>query len=73
MDRVTDIHSRKRGPVDPPHIDATSLRLLVETLIGLLELCIHEGDSGAPNAELERLTRQLQRIAERFAPPKGVA
>lgn len=58
----------------PPHIDADSYRLLVETLIGFLELCIHEGDSGRPNADLERLTQQLQRIAERFTrTPKGAA
>lgn len=73
MDGVTDIRSRKRGPIDPPHIDATSWHLLVETLVGLLELCIHEGDSGRPNSELERLTQQLQRLTERFTPPKGVA
>lgn len=73
MDGVIDIRSRKRGPIDPPHIDAASWRMLVETLVGLLELCIREGDSGRPNSELERLTQQLQRLTERFTPPKGAA
>lgn len=73
MDGVTDIRDRKRGPIDPPHIDATSWRLLVETHIDLLELCIREGDSGRPNAEFERLAQQLRRIIERFTPPKGAA
>jgi hypothetical protein len=57
----------------PPHIDADSYRLLVETLIGLFELCIKEGDKGRDITELEQLTRQLERLAERFTPPKGAA
>lgn len=57
----------------PPHIDADSYRLLVETLIGLFELCLKEGDKGRDITELEQLTRQLERLAERFTPPKGAA
>jgi hypothetical protein len=30
MDGVTNIQARKRGPEEPPRIDATSWRLLVE-------------------------------------------
>ena len=73
MDDVTDIRSRKRGPIDPPHIDATSWRMLLETQIDLLELCIREGDSGRPYAELERLAGKLGNLLDRFTPPKGAA
>lgn len=62
-----------RGPGEPPHIDHVSNAILIEILVGLLELCIHEGEQDRPNAELERLTHQLQRLTERFNPPKGVA
>ncbi|MDV7210121.1 hypothetical protein [Azotobacter beijerinckii] len=58
---------------EPPHIDNESYRLLVDTLIAFFELCINEGDQGRDIAELERLTRQLERLAERFTPPKGAA
>jgi len=62
-----------RCPGEPPRIDQVSKTMLIETLVGFLELCIKEGESGRPNVELERLTQQLQRLAERHTPPKGVA
>ncbi|WKN20631.1 hypothetical protein [Azotobacter vinelandii] len=58
---------------EPPHIDAESYTQLLDTLIGLFELCVKEGDQGRDITELERLTRQLERLAERFTPPKGAA
>lgn len=64
---------KRKGGGQPPHIDAESYRILVETLIGLFELCIKEGDKGRDISELEHLTRQLERLAERHTPPKGAA
>jgi hypothetical protein len=58
---------------DPPHIDSESYTQLLDTLIGLFELCIKERDQGRDITELERLTRQLERLAERLTPPKGAA
>ncbi|GAB3380418.1 hypothetical protein [Azotobacter armeniacus] len=58
---------------EPPHIDAESYTQLLDTLMGLFELCIKEGDQGRSITELERLTRQLERLVERFTPPKGAA
>lgn len=58
---------------EPPHIDAEIYLLLVDTLIGLFELCIKEGDQGRDITELERLTRQLERLAKRLTPPQGAA
>ncbi|MFD2407853.1 hypothetical protein [Azorhizophilus paspali] len=58
---------------EPPHIDAESYTQLLDTLIGLFELCVKEGDQGWDITELERLTRQLERLAGRFTPPKGAA
>lgn len=55
------------------HIDGASYALLVETLIGLLELCVKEGDQCHHGIELLSLARQLEQLAERFTPPKGVA
>ena len=72
-DRIVPFNRPTQQGAQSPHIDPASYVLLVETLIGLLELCIHEGDSGRPNAELERLTDQLQRLADRFTPPMGAA
>lgn len=64
---------QKGGGGEPPHIDAESYTQLLDTLIGLFELCVKEGDQGRDITELERLTRQLERLAERFTPPKGAA
>ena len=75
MGDVTPI--KRKGSGGPPaagaHIDSASYALLVETLIGFLELRIKEGDAGRNCDELERLNRQLERLAERFTPPKGAA
>lgn len=75
MGKVTPI--RRKGAGGPPtagaHIDSASYALLVETLVGFLELRIAEGDAGRHCPELERLTQQLERFAQRFTPPKGVA
>jgi len=75
MSNVTPI-KRKEGdgpPHETAHIDSTSYALLVETLIGFLELRIAEGDKGRHCDELERLTQQLENLAKRFTPPKGAA
>lgn len=75
MSNVTPI-SRKGGDSPPTvdaHIDSTSYALLVETLIGFLELRIAEGDQGRHCDELERLTKQLEKLAKRFTPPQGAA
>ncbi|MBV6753022.1 hypothetical protein KV580_22115 [Pseudomonas chlororaphis] len=68
MGNVTPMKRKSNGgpPSAGAHIDSASYVLLVETLIGFLELCIAEGDAGHHCDELERLT-------ERFTPPKGVA
>jgi hypothetical protein len=47
--------------------------LLVEALIGLLELCVKEGDQCLHGIALLSLARQLEQLAERFTPPKGAA
>ena len=75
MSKVTPIRRKGAGgpPTDDAYIDSTSYALLVETLIGYLELRIAEGDAGRPADELERLNNQLQALAERFTPPKGAA
>ncbi|PXX58617.1 MULTISPECIES: hypothetical protein [unclassified Pseudomonas] len=68
---------RRKGTGDPPtagaHIDSASYALLVETLVGFLELRIAVGDAGRHRPELERLTDQLERLAKRFTPPQGAA
>lgn len=68
---------KRKGSGGPPsagaHIDSASYALLVETLVGFLELRIAEGDAGRHCAELERLTRQLESLASRFTSPKGAA
>jgi hypothetical protein len=73
MSKVTPI--RRKGAGGPPtagaHIDSASYALLVQTLVGLLELRIAEGDAGRHCPELERLTSQLERLAKRFTPPQG--
>ncbi|GAB3471320.1 hypothetical protein [Azotobacter salinestris] len=63
---------------EPPHIDQESYALLVETLIGFLELCAEPVYPITPEhrAQLETmrdLTVRLERLAERFTPPKGAA
>lgn len=72
MDRVTDIHGRKRGPNTAPHIDATSWRLLVE-----LSADLAARQAGAEHtrhrADLQRIAAQLDNLLQRFAPPKGAA
>jgi len=73
MSKVTPI--RRNGAGGPPtagaYIDSASYALLVETLVGFLELRIAEGDAGRHCPELERLTIQLERLAKRFTPPQG--
>lgn len=75
MGNVTPI--KRKGDGGPSsagaHIDSASYVLLVETLIGLLELCVKEGDQCHHGIELLSLTRQLEQLAERFTPPKGAA
>jgi hypothetical protein len=75
MDNVTPI--KRRGSDGPPaagaHIDSASYVLLVESLVGFLELRISEGDQGRQCDELERLTQKLENLAKRFTPPKGAA
>ena len=75
MDNVTPI--KRRGSGGPhaagAHIDSASYVLLVETLVGFLELRISEGDQGRHCDELERLTHKLENLAKRFTPPKGAA
>ena len=75
MGNVTPI-KRKGSSVQPTtgaHIDSTSYALLVETLVGFLELRISEGDQGRQCNELTRLTQKLESLAKRFTPPKGAA
>ncbi|MGV6954711.1 hypothetical protein [Pseudomonas chlororaphis] len=75
MGNVTPL--KRKGSGGPPtagaHIDSASYALLVETLIGFLELRIAEGDQGRHSDELERLTQQLEKLAKRFTPPQGAA
>ena len=75
MGNVTPI--KRKGSSVPPttgaHIDSASYVLLVETLVGFLELRISEGDQGRHRDELERLTQKLENLAKRFTPPKGAA
>lgn len=75
MGNVTPI--QRKGGGEPPsagaYIDSASYALLVEALIGLLELCVKEGDQCRHGIELPSLARQLEQVAERFTPPKGVA
>ena len=73
MSKVTPI--RRKGAGGPPTAGAyiDSYALLVETLLGFLELRIAEGDAGRHCPQLERLTNQLERLAKRFTPPQGAA
>lgn len=75
MSKVTPI--RRKGSGGPPaagaHIDSACYALLVEILMGFLEMRIVEGDAGRHCPELERLTNQLERLAKRFTPPQGAA
>ncbi|KTT02144.1 hypothetical protein [Pseudomonas parafulva] len=75
MSKVTPI--RRKGAGGPPtadaYIDTASYALLVETLVGFLELRIAEGDAGRHCPDLERLTNQLEQLAKRFTPPRGAA
>lgn len=75
MSKVTPI--RRKGAGGPPtagaYIDSASYTLLVESLVGFMELRITEGDAGRHCPELERLTNQLERLAKRFTPSQGAA
>jgi len=75
MGNVTPI--KRKGSSVPPttgaHIDSTSHALLVETLVGFLDLRISEGDQGRQCNELTRLTQKLESLAKRFTPQKGAA
>lgn len=75
MGNVTPI--KRKGSGGPPaagaYIDSASYVLLVEALVGFLELRISEGDQGRRCDELERLTQKLESLAKRFTPPKGAA
>ncbi|MBY8949008.1 hypothetical protein J1G35_24405 [Pseudomonas sp. SH10-3B] len=75
MGNVTPI--KRKGSGGPPaagaYIDSASYVLLVEALVGFLELRISEGDQGRHCDELERLTQKLENLAKRFTPPKGAA
>ena len=75
MSNVTPI--KRKGAGEPPretaYIDSTSYALLVETLIGFLELRIKQHDEGRHDDELGRLTHQLESLAKRFTPPQGAA
>lgn len=75
MGNVTPIKRKGSGlpPTTSAHIDSASYALLVETLIGFLELRITEGDQGRNCDELERLNQKLESLAKRFTPPKGTA
>ncbi len=75
MGDVTPIKRKCSGgpPAAGAHIDIASYTLLVETLVGFLELRISEGDQGRHCNELERLTQKLENLAKRFTPPKGAA
>lgn len=68
MGNVIPIKRKCNGghPSADAHIDSASYGLLVETLIGFLELGIAEGDAGRHCDELVRLTFQLHRVARRF-------
>jgi hypothetical protein len=72
MDRVTDIHSRKYDPSEPPHIDATSWRLLVE-LSADLAACQAGADHTHNRTDLQRISVQLDNLLQRLTPPKGGA
>ncbi|HEX4549764.1 hypothetical protein [Pseudomonas sp.] len=75
MGDVTPIKRKSSGgpPTAGAHIDSASYVLLVETLVGFLELRISEGDQRRHCDELERLTQKLENLAKRFTPPKGAA
>jgi hypothetical protein len=75
MGNVTPMKRKGNGgpPTAGAHIDSASYALLVETLVGFLELRVKEGDQGRHCDDLERLTQQLESLAQRFTPPKGAA
>ncbi|MFB1633061.1 hypothetical protein [Pseudomonas sp. AP-1] len=75
MSKVTPIRRKDAGgpPTAGAYIDSASYTLLVETLVGFLELRNAEGDAGGQCPELERLTNQLERLVKRFTPPQGAA
>lgn len=70
--RVTDIRVRQHGPNNPPHIDATSRRLLVE-LFADLSACQARAEQAHHRADLQRIAAQLDNLLQRFALPKGAA
>ncbi|NWC93820.1 MULTISPECIES: hypothetical protein [unclassified Pseudomonas] len=67
------ISIKRKGGCMPPttraHID--SYVLLIEILIGFLDLCISGDEQGHDCNELVRLAQQLDRLSKRFTPPKG--
>ena len=72
MGNVIPIKRKCNGgqPSADAHIDNASYALLVETMIGFMELFISECDAGRHCDELGRLTFQLDRLARRFRSPK---
>lgn len=72
MDGVINIQARKRGPEEPPHIDATSWRLLVE-LSADLAACQKAAEPPQHRADLQLLAANLDSLLQRFEPPKGAA
>lgn len=74
MGNVVPIQRKCNGgqPSADAHIDSASYGLLVETLVGFLELGIAECDAGRHCDELTRLTLQLHRVAQRFKSPRRV-
>lgn len=73
MGNVIPIKRKCNGgqPSADAHIDNASYALLVETMIGFMELFISEGDAGRHCDELGRLTFQLYRLARRLRSPTG--
>lgn len=73
MGNIIPIKRKCNGsrPSADAHIDNASYALLVETMIGFMELFISEGDAGCHCDELERLPLQLDRLARRFTSPRG--
>ncbi|MGV8841864.1 MAG: hypothetical protein ACOH2I_01145 [Pseudomonas sp.] len=72
MDRVIDIPRRKREPIEPPHIDATSWRLLME-LSADLAACQAGAQHPSHHVDLQRIAVKFDNLLQRFAPSKGAA
>lgn len=73
MSSVIPIKRKGNGgpPITSAHIDRVSYLLLVDILIGFLELRITEGNAGRFCPELESLSKRLESLAERFTPFGG--